>query len=305
MSVELPEVPADDNDSDLDLDLSTIGVTEEPTSQPQETSQENEQSTEADNPAWATILESIPESLHGILKPKLKDWDRGVNTRFQKIHDEYQPYKAYEPLVKQGVPVDELSAALNAVRMLESNPLDYYNKLGEYLRSTGALAPNEKLAGEDSADEDDIDEDDPTAAKIAQLERQQKEFLDNISRQTQQAQAAAQEKEMDEQIDREYNALEEKHGKFSPLVREQIFNTALLKAQRENRYVPLDEAFKDVQALITSIRQAPRPGSSAPRIPSSGGGTPAPAVPDGGFKSDAERKSAATEFLRNLVGRSE
>lgn len=296
MSTDLPELSEGDNpdESGLDsIDLANFGVETEPEPLEGQPGEESPGSGGGDNPAWADVLSAIPEAFHELLKPKLKDWDRGVNAKFQQIHEEYKPLKAFEDLAKEQVSVEDIKQAYAASKLLETNPLEYYNRLGEYLKTTGALQAEELNSEDDPSEE--YDPDDPVQQKLAELERSQAAFIERIQTQEAQEKLAAEQRAMDQRLEAEIKSLEDKHGTMSDTIKEEIFNRAIIKAQRENRYVPLNEAWNDLQQFMMTVRKS-RP--TPPKLPS-GGGVP---VPTENMPADSKGvKGVATEFVKAML----
>src|SRR4029078_3596605 len=71
-----------------DLAAQMLGLNEE-----DEDDGEEESRPQVGHPAWRQILDQIPEEYHDSIIPELQRWDAGVSRRFQRIHDEYAPYK--------------------------------------------------------------------------------------------------------------------------------------------------------------------------------------------------------------------
>lgn len=83
---------------------------------------ENEsQGQSGGHPAWQSILDAVPEELHPILRPQLEEWDKGVQTKLQGLHDQYAPYK---PLVDNKVDMDFVDQAIYLAQQMQENPQD-------------------------------------------------------------------------------------------------------------------------------------------------------------------------------------
>jgi hypothetical protein len=55
------------------------------------------------NPAWKSLLDKLPPALHKLIIPELEAWDKGVQDKFQEIHNEYEAYKPFKPFVDNDI----------------------------------------------------------------------------------------------------------------------------------------------------------------------------------------------------------
>lgn len=113
------------------------------------------------NPAWQEFLEPVPQEYHDKVRPVLEKWDRGVQERFNKVHQQYEPWK---PILDAGVDPDTATFALNLLNSINENPEQVWKALGDYY----------KLSGSPSGQglESEPIEEDPYAGRFSELERQ-------------------------------------------------------------------------------------------------------------------------------------
>ncbi len=71
----------------------------------------------ADNPSWQPILEALPADLHPLIKPKLEEWDRNVNAKFDEIRGQYQGFDEFKDVNPQYV-----KQALQVAQMIRDDP---------------------------------------------------------------------------------------------------------------------------------------------------------------------------------------
>jgi hypothetical protein len=74
------------------------------------------------NPSWQEILDVIPDNMHPLLIPKLKEWDDGVKEKVNKVKEEFSGLEPYKVLAEQGVPFDQIEYGLGLINALEANP---------------------------------------------------------------------------------------------------------------------------------------------------------------------------------------
>lgn len=77
------------------------------------------------------FLKDIPESDRPVVEQYVKNWDSKVSGRFQKIHDDYKPYKDLGS-------VDDIKGYKKIFDMIDSDPEGFFKSLGEELKKAGA-----------------------------------------------------------------------------------------------------------------------------------------------------------------------
>lgn len=82
------------------------------------------------------ILDKIPETDRPIVGKYIKDWDGNVTKQFQKIHEEYKPYKELGP-------VEDLLAAREFIQRISDDPLGFYDDITSALRENGMLGKDD------------------------------------------------------------------------------------------------------------------------------------------------------------------
>lgn len=269
-----------------------VEVTQEPISGSPETPVESG----GDNPAWAPILEVIPEGIRQLVTPKLKEWDQGVNARFQKIHQEYEPYK---PFKEQGLDPQELMRSHQVREQIDRDPLAFYERLGQYLQQAGLLQEQEEV---DEEGPEELDPEDRVKQSLTALEQKQQEILNSIEEAQRKQQEAQLQQQAQEQVTREYQEVEAKYGQLDEVMRNELFQRAFLAVQQAEQQgvepPSLMQVMDSMQSFIAYVKQAPRP---APKIvPSSGGGTPAPQQKTPGQMTDLERRQAAARVIEAM-----
>ena len=101
------------------------------------------------HPAWQSILDKLPEDLHGIIKPELEAWDRGVQGKLQDVRSQYDPYK---DLVEQGVDPQQIQQSLYIANHLQTNPQEFVQKA---IETFGLTLPQAQQLQQDLEDDDD------------------------------------------------------------------------------------------------------------------------------------------------------
>ena len=94
---------------------------------------EVEQSNDGINEAWNPLLEKLPAAYHEHVTPVLKEWDKGVQSRFDSLNQKYNPYNEF---VDQKIDPAVLRVGLSIVQQVQTNPRAFYEDLGKHLGIT-------------------------------------------------------------------------------------------------------------------------------------------------------------------------
>lgn len=230
------------------------------TQQPVE--QQPQGDSEGGNPSWNEILQVLPTSLHGQVKPALEKWDRGVQQRFEQVQSQYSPYK---PFIEQKVSPEDIEVALGIARQINENPQGFYDTYRGWLgiedQGGQGQQPESNDPEFDLGDYSQGQQQEQVDPRIAQIEQQQ-EFINNMFMERQQQEMQAQ---ADAELDSQLNSLKETYGEYDM---EYVLGLAMAG-------VPLEDAVKKFQERYGQNRQ---PDPSLPQVLSPGGGLPAEKV---------------------------
>lgn len=83
------------------------------------------------NPAWKPILDALPQEFHSTITPILKEWDKGVQTKFQEIHSTYEDLKPYKALVDNNIDPNFALQAASLANKLKEDPEDFINQVND------------------------------------------------------------------------------------------------------------------------------------------------------------------------------
>lgn len=281
-------------DAGIETPVGTEAVTEPSGSAPEVTPAEE---TGADNPAWKSLLDKLPTSLHELVKPDLKEWDSGVTKKFQDIHDTYAPYKSF---AEQKVEAEELQQAYQLFQALQADPEAVYKRMAEYY-GYGATAPVEtptEPTPTPNANALPVDFGDPAlnawmqeqTAKSAQQEALLVQMGQLLLSERQTAADAQLEQQQSQLFDTEQAKAKEKYGDIvdNPLV-------TTLVAQ----FGDFDKAVEIVKQTIDNELTA----RSRPPVPTvlsgSGGSLPTPEAPDLAKMSSKDTRNLVVEMLKS------
>lgn len=222
---------------------------------------------------YAEHLESLPESVRPLVEPIFKKWDADVTQRFQQVHSQYEPYKAWEPIASEYDP-DTVQQAIQLAQVLNEDPRRVYDALAEnfgYASEQGHADPDA---------EDDSEFDGPVIDPRLQTVEEMTNAMAEIMLSQQRIQQEAQE---DAELDAYLNDLKSKHGDYDE---EYVLAHMHMGFSGE-------EAIAKYQQLIGQARQT---APVAPAILGSGGGLPSNAI-DPAQLSTKDTKALVAQFL--------
>lgn len=228
------------------------------------------------NPAWKPFLDVLPTAFHSQVEPVLRDWDAGVNRKFQEIHDQYAPYKQFKD---QGIDPETLMYGQQLMDLLDSDPQKLYEALSQLPGITPAQA---QQMTEDAVAESDYSEEEPLDPRIAQLEQGVQTMAQFLAAQVEQEEARTQ----DAQLEQELAAAKEAYGDYDM---DYVLQYAYTNDATIEQSV---QAYKNFEQQILANSNRPK----APVILGNGGGVPSTAVNPSQL-SDQERRALAVQML--------
>lgn len=175
------------------------------------------QSTPDTSEIYHGFLNNIPEQDRQIVGRYAKDWDGAVTRQFQKIHDEYKPYKELGD-------VEQLRMAQEFINKFNEMPLEVYQVFKQGLAEQFGEDFEEQLMNQNGYQEDgeyedvddEYDDDDDGDYEEIELPEAVLDFLeqigatvDDIQSWREQQEAAAEEQYENEQLD---NLLKDVHN---------------------------------------------------------------------------------------------
>lgn len=244
-----------------------------------------------DNPAWGEILEALPTSLHGVVKPHLAKWDQGVQQRFQQVQSRYAPYQQF---AEHNIGAEDLTSGYQLMRMIAENPREFYDRMTEFYADEWGLNSDQgRDYGNEREDDDQIEyeEDNPFAQQLeaAQQELQaMKGNQDTIANYLAQQVEAQVQDEANKEIEAEFTQITQKYGELD----QQKINLIVSLAVQNN--MTATDAADQVFSLLGAQQQQARP---APRVVSTSGGTPQAAPINPGQLAPKDRRSLVASIL--------
>jgi len=264
-----------------DLAAQMLGLTENNESDDEEEVEEDGR-PQAGHPAWRQILDTIPEEYHDQIIPTLQDWDRGVSRRFQRIHDEYAPYKDLGDIEP-----DSIKEALNVYNALTTNPAETWEAIGRVY----GLSPQQ--VSQAASQDEDFDLEDlpaPIRERLNRLDEHDRTLM-QLSQQIQQQNARSEEQAEDEALEEYLEELREEYGEF-----DEDYVVGLIASGMDG-----EDAVGRFQALLHDIAsniEFDEPKQNYPQVMSGGGGVPDYGQVDTSKMSNQDTQALIAEILR-------
>lgn len=235
------------------------------------------------NPAWKPLLDKLPEGLHSLIAPDLKQWDQNYQQGIQKVHSQYEPYKSF---ADQQVAPEDLNNALLVYQSMQQDPQKFLQAAIEFYKYQPEQGQPQQVTPEDDGQGEGLPFDlnqDPNYQRTQQMVETMAQALIAQNAEREDAQAVA-------DLDAEFAAAHSKHGEF---------DDAYVAQQMYVNQVSIDEAVANwnnlVQQVVTQHRS---PGSQAPVLMGGGGGLPSQATPSANM-TPQQRKAYVAQMLAN------
>jgi hypothetical protein len=272
--------PTDNGTEALDfqaLAMQMLGLEEsEVETEDEETSSEGTEFT--GHPAWKDILTVVPDEYKEQVQAQLAEWDAGVSRRFQKIHDEYAPYKELEDYDPK-----TLRTAAEVYQSLLDNPKDTWETIGRVY----GLSPQQVSDLSDEIEDDDEYELPASVRnKLSKLDEHER-ILGIVTQEMLERQASDEEAQEDQALEEYLTELAEEYGDF-----DEDYVVGLIAAGVDG-----EEAIARYQHIVNS-HATPAPKDSAPTVMSGSGGIPTSGSVNVSKLNPQDTQALITEMLR-------
>lgn len=218
-------------------------------------------------PEWNDVVSSFPEDrrseLGGILKGRI---------------DAYAPLQEYSQFQKAGISAEQLNAASNLFEIIEKNPRQVYDTIGQHLGLTPAETKAAVTEMKKEAAAGTVE--DPRIATM----QQQIDTLASIALAQRQGETQAQiQEQADQELANDLSSLQEKVGEFDE---EEVVMRML------HKNLTAEQAYQEYTGKFPSARRA------APFVMGQGGMIPAKQV-DVRTLNTTDTKSLVTQMLKH------
>lgn len=231
--------------------------------------------SETGHPAWSNMLDDLPESVRPLVRPKFEEWDKNVQQLVGKVHSEYEPYKAWQPIAAEYDP-DTAMQAIQLLEALNEDPERVYRALQENFGYDQQTPEQGQPNQENVFDVSEQPVVDPRLQTVEEMTNAMAEIM--LSQQRAQDQARE-----DAELEQYLGGLKEQYGDYDE---EYVLAHMHLGLTGE-------EAIQKFQALQQQF-VANRP--QAPTVMGSGGGLPTQAIDVNSLDSKST-KALVAQFL--------
>ena len=276
--------------SDDELTLDDVTEDIPPQIDDEEVEEVEEDSTdepESGNPAWDELLDVLPKSLHGMVKPVLDKWQSGIDSEFEKI----APYRKF---ADADVNPQIIEASMDLARQVQSNPKAVYDELAQrYGWSAAQQIVEEASENLEEAEEMDLFDDSESTSELKAL----KSELDALKSTITSQQEASEQEALSNQIEESLQSLGKEAGDFD---QEAVVRRAMLLA---DDYPDADIAqliqagYEQYSGEVEKMRSAIK---KAPRV-AGGSANKSPAAPVKTLNTREDRINAIEEIVKRTL----
>lgn len=240
---------------------------------------EDSSASNGGHPAWQEIFNEVPPEFHDAIRPTLEKWEKGVNSRFQSLHSEYEPLKSFEKF--QDTSPEVIETALAFMQRVEEDPEAVWKLMAETYQfqiEQGAEGMQENEGQEPQQEFNPEGVDPAILSQMQELMQQNQAIL-----QRQQAQdEAAEEARLVSELDNYLDELRSTKGDF-----DEEFVVALMAQGIDG-----EEAINRYNAAVQKAAQSQGNPQPTPVVMGGSGG-----VPSGGGIDPKSLNSSQTKDL--------
>jgi predicted nucleotidyltransferase len=245
------------------------------------------------HPAYEKVLAELPEAWHGKIIPHLQEQDKN----FQKQLEQFTPFKSF---IEDGISADTIKGGIDLANAINTNPLEVYSSIKEYLTSQGMLEEEAKAAAAQTMEaqtgenfEDIFDGEKVPAALQKEIDalKAKTEEVDSWKNQQEFAKLQA---EAEAELESGMSALKQAHNitEAHEVAIYDLMNAALAAG----REITVAQAAQQLQQMVGAF-PAPTVGEPAPMIVGSAGGAGVPAMNTSIPKDDKGKKQMLAQMF--------
>jgi hypothetical protein len=241
--------------------------------------------TSGGNPAWAELRSNLGDSMFKLAEPHLTKFDQAANQRITGLNQQLKGYSELGDL-------QTLQQYRALAQQIDSNPLDFYQRLQAALTERGLLEAQQQAAQQAQDDEDGTD------PQIAQLQAEQARIQEMLQQQEMERLTAQQSNVLQTSI----QSTRQANPWMSDADEKQVVRFAqsyILEGSANSIEQAMQRAAAEYTELRNQFLSSPRAGDSAPKLPPVGGGNPSNATPTNFAKaSRSETQDFVAQYLQ-------
>lgn len=259
------------------------------------------------NPAWKPFLDVLPESLHNLVLPVLKEWDAGVQSKFQEIRSEYAELEGFKKFVDANVDPEYVEQAVILADQLQREPGKIVGQINEawnlgYVSADEAAKLGQPPVEQENGDLDfdannDIFKDPRVKAMKDALDELQNNFQTDKEREEEEAAI----REFESDLDALEQTYTDPNREGGPLPFNRMFVTALISQGLDGEAAV--KQYHEVLALNTSSSEESKPPANEvkPPVVMGGEGTAGSGSADGTVDVGSLSRSDVNKTVQQLL----
>jgi len=241
------------------------------------------------HPAWQDILGVIPEDLQALVKPKLEEWDKGVQAKLQAVQSQYDPYKPYLERDPQ-----DLQNAISLMEQMQQDPESVIQQAIDFFELSDKFRVN--AAGEvEEVEENELGEMGIDVLKDPRI----KALVDNYEKMNQKLTEREQKELADKQtseLETLLTGLETEHGKF-----DRLYVTALM-SNGVDAEAAVKTYFDTINAAVAQHTQQQNPAVPPPVV-MGGDGQTGSGIPNQPVELGKMKNTEVTDLVSQFIQR--
>lgn len=265
------------------------------------------------NPAWKPFLDVLPESLHNLVIPVLKEWDAGVQQKFTEIRGEYAELEGFKKFVDANIDPEYIEQSVILADQLQREPAKIVGQINEawnlgYISKDDAAKLGQPPV--DNASGGDLDFDPETDIFKDPRVKAMKEALDELQNNFQTDKEREEEEAAIKEFEAELDSLEQSYTNperdGGPLPFNRMFVTALISQGVEPEAAV--KQYHEVLALNTGATSDEPPADNTgnrPPVVMGGEGTTGSGSADGTVDVGSLSRSEVNATVQQLLAKAQ
>lgn len=261
------------------------------------------------NPAWKPMLDKIPVELQQLVIPIFQEWDKGVQTKFQEIRDEYKELESFKKFAEANIDPDYIEKAVVLADQLQREPAKIVSQINEawdlgFVSKEDAekLGQQASPPGEPNEDFEFTGDDISKHPRIVELEKQIAQFQQSFDSEKQARENAQQLQEFEEYLDGLEQSYTDPNREGGPLPFNRMIVTALISQGLDGEAAV--KQYHQELALTSVTADSPSnddaSGSEPPPV-MGGGGSTGSGSPDGSVDFGAMSNQELNKSVQALL----
>jgi hypothetical protein len=245
------------------------------------------------HPAYEKVLAELPEAWHAKITPHLQEQDK----YFQQQLEKYTPFKSF---IEEGISADTIKGGIDLANAINTNPLEVYSSIKEYLTSQGMLeadaqaAAAQTMEAQTGEDFEDIFDGEKVPAALQKEIDALKAKTEEVAGWKNEQEFAKMQAEAEADLEAGMTALKQAHNitEAHEIAIWDLMNAAL-SAGRE---ITVAQAAQQLQQMVGAFPAAST-GEPAPMVVGSAGGAGVPAMNTAVPKDDKGKKAMMAQMF--------